>query len=181
MENTRHSNVTLDEDYNGWHPDPLGRFDERYIVYGEPSRLVRNQSIEQTDRQPLTFETPAVAADELVDSSPPAHIVEPADPVPAASSRLRVRRSRQRAIGVGVIVCLRARCHRVRVETARAPDHADIHDRSASPQPGPGEGAHVPSNAELTPTQSCAVPGNATSRTVRAHGADHGMGERTAQ
>jgi len=101
--NGRKSNVALDEGYNGWHPDPFGRFDERYIVYGEPSRLVRNDGIEQTDRQLLSLETPAVAAVEHHDG-PYAYGVNGPDPVPVASSRFHVRRSRQRAIAVVVIV-----------------------------------------------------------------------------
>jgi hypothetical protein len=96
--------VTLDEGYNGWHPDPFGRFDERYIVYGEPSRLVRNEGVEQTDREPLTFETPAVAAVDHLDRSPLAHIGDGAGPVPVVSSGIRVRRTRKRAIGVAAIV-----------------------------------------------------------------------------
>jgi hypothetical protein len=97
--------VTLDEQYNGWHPDPFGRFDERYIVYGEPSRLVRSEGVEQTDRQPPTFEIPAVPAVEHRDRSTFAPVDDRADPVAVASSRFRVRRSRQRAIG-GVVILL---------------------------------------------------------------------------
>jgi len=95
--------VTLDERYNGWHPDPFGRFDERYIVYGEPSRLVRHDGVEQTDRQPLTFETPAGPAVEHRDSSTRAHI-EGQGPDPISSSHRRVRSARPRAIAVVVLV-----------------------------------------------------------------------------
>src|ERR1700680_4415369 len=102
MANGRTSNVTLDEDYNGWHPDQFGRFDERYIVGGEPSRLVRNEGVEQTDRQPPTFEMAAVPAVEHRNRSTFTPIR--ADPVPVASSRFRVRRFRQRAIGVVVVL-----------------------------------------------------------------------------
>ena len=56
------SDVTLDEERNGWLPDPFGRFEERYIVYGEPSRLVRSAGVEQTDRQPLTSDPSALPA-----------------------------------------------------------------------------------------------------------------------
>jgi hypothetical protein len=103
MANGRKPNVTLDEEYNGWHPDPFGRFDERYIVYGEPSRLVRHEGVEQTDRQP-PFEMPAVPAVDHRVNSTLAPIDDRPDPVPVASSRFRVRRSRQRAIGVVVIL-----------------------------------------------------------------------------
>jgi hypothetical protein len=41
-----------DEDApNGWQPDPLDRYEERYYVYGEPTRLVRTSGIESTDPQ----------------------------------------------------------------------------------------------------------------------------------
>jgi hypothetical protein len=38
-----------DDDLNRWQPDPYGRFEERYFVYGEPSRLVRTAGIEAAD------------------------------------------------------------------------------------------------------------------------------------
>jgi hypothetical protein len=34
---------------DGWFPDPFGRYDERFFVYGEPSRLVRTAGIAVTD------------------------------------------------------------------------------------------------------------------------------------
>src|SRR3954467_1204028 len=34
---------------DGWFPDPFGRYDERFFVYGEPSRLVRTAGLQATD------------------------------------------------------------------------------------------------------------------------------------
>jgi len=78
--------VAIDDEPNGWHPDPFGRFEERYIVYGEPSRLVRSEGVEQTDRRPLTFDTPAVPAVE--DRVPAAHSQgqDIVDPVPGTAT-----------------------------------------------------------------------------------------------
>ena len=115
------SNGTFDEERNGWHPDPFGRFEERYIVYGEPSRLVRSGGVEQTDRQPLTSGTPAVPAGGLHDRSTPAPADSPTDPAPAASSRAHVRRSRQQAVGVIMILVLCALVATVLASRRNAP------------------------------------------------------------
>ena len=34
---------------HGWHPDPFGRFEERYFIEGEPSHLVRTNGTEASD------------------------------------------------------------------------------------------------------------------------------------
>jgi hypothetical protein len=41
--------MVLHEEPDGWLPDPLGRYDERFFVYGEASRLVRTAGIEAAD------------------------------------------------------------------------------------------------------------------------------------
>jgi len=43
--------VPSEGDPHGWQPDPFGRYEERYYVYGEPTRLVRASGIESTDPQ----------------------------------------------------------------------------------------------------------------------------------
>lgn len=107
--------VAVDEEHNGWHPDPFGRFEERYIVYGEPSRLVRSEGVEQTDRRPLTFDTPAVPAVEvrhtaahsqgqgIVDSVPGTTIADEAR-AQVAPARTRFRHSRQGVVVLIVVV-----------------------------------------------------------------------------
>jgi hypothetical protein len=64
--------MTIDDELNGWHPDPFGRFEERYFVYGEPSHLVRADGIETRDPPGMTpsvsgvqspLETDAVTAE----------------------------------------------------------------------------------------------------------------------
>jgi hypothetical protein len=105
--------VVVDEEHNGWHPDPFGRFEERYIVYGEPSRLVRSGGVEQSDRRPLMFDTPAVLAVEEPGSAHGEGIVDPvldtaiADNAGGrvAPARFRFRRSRQ-AVVVLVVVAV---------------------------------------------------------------------------
>jgi hypothetical protein len=99
--------MQLDEELNGWHPDPLGRFEERYIVYGEPSRLVRTGGVEQTDRRPLDLDGSAEPADRPSDeaSEPPGPAVEHDPPVERGSSSPRSGRV---LIGVAVVVLLGA-------------------------------------------------------------------------
>ncbi|MGO9873753.1 MAG: hypothetical protein ACLPVY_08125 [Acidimicrobiia bacterium] len=107
--------MAFDEEHNGWHPDPFGRFEERYIVYGEPSRLVRSEGVEQTDRRPLTFDTPTDLAVEDRDTAAPWQGRGIVDPVPGtaiaddaqervAPARTRFRHSRQRVVGLIVVV-----------------------------------------------------------------------------
>jgi hypothetical protein len=162
--NGRTSNVTVDEAYNGWHPDPFGRFDERYIVYGEPSRLVRNEGVEQTDRQPLTFETPAVPTVEDPDSSPLAQTGDEAGPVPIVSSRFRLRRSRARIIGVVAILLACALIATVLV--SRQHTHRATPAPVGGPLPQKRVKATTPIPDRRTPrsSQRASVPSPATPR-----------------
>jgi len=43
--------VSPEDALHGWQPDPFGRYEDRYFVYGEPTRLVRRSGIESTDPQ----------------------------------------------------------------------------------------------------------------------------------
>ena len=38
-----------DGEMRGWHPDPFGRYEERYFINGDPSELVRSANIEASD------------------------------------------------------------------------------------------------------------------------------------
>jgi hypothetical protein len=51
------ANVASDEVPNGWHPDPFGRYEERYFVHGKPTGHVRSDGIDATDAQGATAST----------------------------------------------------------------------------------------------------------------------------
>ena len=63
---------------HGWQPDPFGRYEDRYFVYGEPTRLVRRSGIESTDPQG-SERSPDVVPPEPV-ASPRAPATRPSDP-----------------------------------------------------------------------------------------------------
>jgi len=64
---------------NGWQPDPFDRYDERYYVYGEPTRLVRRSGIESTDPQGSERSPTVVPPPEPVEP-PRAPGTQPSDP-----------------------------------------------------------------------------------------------------
>jgi hypothetical protein len=62
---------------DGWSPDPFGRYDERFFVYGEPSRLVRTAGNEATDPHGTA---PSPRDDAAVSRPVPDAHVQPVDP-----------------------------------------------------------------------------------------------------
>jgi integrase len=59
---------------HGWHPDPFGRFEERYFIDGQASALVRDGDSESQDSQPaLTHDPSGTALDAWTPSSPSQH------------------------------------------------------------------------------------------------------------
>jgi len=71
--------VSPEDALHGWQPDPFGRFEDRYFVYGEPTRLVRRSGIESTDPQGSERSPDVVRPPEPV-ASPPAPATPPRDP-----------------------------------------------------------------------------------------------------
>ena len=57
-----------DDEMSGWHPDPFGRFDERYFIDDEPSQLVRTSGIESQDS--FARVTPNASAERLAHETP---------------------------------------------------------------------------------------------------------------
>lgn len=55
----------------GWQPDPSGRFEERYMVGGRPTDLVRTGGVEQVDPMPLSPPTQAPTGSEVPPAVPP--------------------------------------------------------------------------------------------------------------
>jgi len=160
--------MQLDEELNGWHPDPLGRFEERYIVYGEPSRLVRTGGVEQTDRRPLDLDISAEPADRPPDetSAPPRPAIEQDLPIERGSS---TNRSRRVLIGLAVIVLLGAliagvvlsRRHGGSTTPTTGPPSASTHASASAPGRAVSVAPQLPSSPRVSVPPAAHDSGNA--------------------
>jgi len=88
--------VSPEDALHGWQPDPFGRYEDRYFVYGEPTRLVRRSGIESTDPQGSERSPDVVPPPEPV-ASPPASATPPRD---------RAKRSRKGPLLVAAAIVL---------------------------------------------------------------------------
>jgi hypothetical protein len=96
---------------HGWHPDPFGLHEDRYITRGEPTRLVRDGGVESYDEPPGSPPFPITRVEIPRPLTEAPHHVAPVGPwtappeapTSARKGPARARRRRHVAIGAALV------------------------------------------------------------------------------